>query len=300
MLSRYLNILLLVVISINLSADTTFFVIGDWGSKGEKAQVEVAQAMDKIASERKVDFIATVGDNFYNDGVDSLDDEHFKRSFEDVYNLPHLKDLDWWVTLGNHDCRGDRDIQIQYHTKNPKWNLPAYWYKQTFDNLDLIVLDTNTLIPSYVFTPSFQSCILPGEKISEEKNWFINTMKEPSKNWRVVLGHHPLYSSGGYGLQEGMALRKNFLPILRENADLYMSGHEHHLEILKDKPEEGNLTYVVSGGGHEFRNILQEERQVYGVGSAGFVVVTLGEKTGKIELVNEKAKILHSYEIKKR
>jgi tartrate-resistant acid phosphatase type 5 len=39
-------------------------------------------------------------DNFYDEGVDSLDDEQFQTKFE----LPYADiDFPFWVVLGNHD-----------------------------------------------------------------------------------------------------------------------------------------------------------------------------------------------------
>ena len=68
----------------NIFADVSFIILGDWGDKGKQFQVPVARAMEIIAKERKVNFITTVGDNFYQKGVSGVDDPHWKLSFENI------------------------------------------------------------------------------------------------------------------------------------------------------------------------------------------------------------------------
>tara|TARA_B110000037_G_scaffold223197_1_gene303697 strand:- start:4290 stop:4622 length:333 start_codon:yes stop_codon:yes gene_type:complete len=62
-----------------------FFVIGDWG-KGDFNQRNVANAMGTEASHNPIDFIISVGDNFYPHGVRGINDRRWKNTFEDVYS----------------------------------------------------------------------------------------------------------------------------------------------------------------------------------------------------------------------
>src|SRR5580698_10263662 len=57
-----------------------FLVIGDWGRQGEQDQVEVAQQMGKNAQDVAARFIVAAGDNFYENGVASVQDSHWKKS----------------------------------------------------------------------------------------------------------------------------------------------------------------------------------------------------------------------------
>src|SRR5450631_2662486 len=83
-----------------------FIVFGDWGRKGEADQVEVAVQMAKAAKEAGAKFIISVGDNFYENGVASVDDKHWQTSFEQVYGDAALQ-VPWQVILGNHDYHGN-------------------------------------------------------------------------------------------------------------------------------------------------------------------------------------------------
>src|ERR1700685_2934476 len=84
------------LLPVNLMADApplppasdglNFLVFGDWGRRGERDQVEVAEQMAKAAGEVQPRFIVSVGDNFYENGVQSVDDPHWQKSFEQVYH----------------------------------------------------------------------------------------------------------------------------------------------------------------------------------------------------------------------
>ena len=103
-----------------------FLVFGDWGRRGEQDQVEVAEQMARAAGDVQPRFIVSVGDNFYENGVESVDDPQWQKSFEEVYHDSKLQ-VPWYCILGNHDYHapGDCDAQIAYHRINPRWNMPA-------------------------------------------------------------------------------------------------------------------------------------------------------------------------------
>src|SRR5271163_3628741 len=76
-----------------------FLVFGDWGRQGEQDQVEVADKMAKAAKEIDAKFVISVGDNFYENGVASVSDPHWRKSFEDVYHHEPLQ-VPWHCILG--------------------------------------------------------------------------------------------------------------------------------------------------------------------------------------------------------
>ena len=65
-----------------------FLILGDWGRNGEKDQTDVAAQMAIAAKELDAKFIFAVGDNFYENGVKSVDDPQWQSSFEKVYSAP--------------------------------------------------------------------------------------------------------------------------------------------------------------------------------------------------------------------
>lgn len=70
-----------------------FLVVGDWGGVDTRpyytaAQWHVAEQMGSKAEEIGADFTVSVGDNFYGDGVQNVDDPRFKETFE----VSHTRD----------------------------------------------------------------------------------------------------------------------------------------------------------------------------------------------------------------
>ena len=99
------------------AAATSLVVLGDWG-----INVDVQRLVaSRIASlpNRPTGVIST-GDNFYYQGVADEHDAKFKSGFEDVFGQLGLP---WYVTAGNHDCRGNVTGQVKYSKLNPQWNM---------------------------------------------------------------------------------------------------------------------------------------------------------------------------------
>ena len=101
----------------------SFLVVGDWGHAGEGAQRAVAAQMAAAARSTKADFVISVGDLFYPDGVASVDDPQWRTSFEDVYAQFALY-IPWYVVLGNHEYRGNPQAIVDYGRRARRWRMP--------------------------------------------------------------------------------------------------------------------------------------------------------------------------------
>lgn len=65
--------------------------------------------------------------------------------------------------------------------------------------------------------------------------------------WRIVVGHHPVISSGwhGYFPRDEVARMRALIPGLRETkVDFYICGHDHHVEFIR-----GRMLHLISGAG---------------------------------------------------
>jgi len=76
---------------------------GDAGASGIINQEKVAVVMSDWCGSRGCDFIVSTGDNFYEDGVTSVDDPRFNTSWRWVYDKPNIDTQQWYMSLGNHD-----------------------------------------------------------------------------------------------------------------------------------------------------------------------------------------------------
>lgn len=83
---------------------TRFFVVGDFGDTQAKEDINhVTDTMAKISSTQKYEFIATVGDNIYENGIESMEDLSNADEIMKFFKKPTLEDIPMYLTLGNHD-----------------------------------------------------------------------------------------------------------------------------------------------------------------------------------------------------
>ena len=64
--------------------------------------------------------------------------------------------------------------------------------------------------------------------------WLEQSLASSPARWKIVMGHHPIWSSAGSKFQQARMLRRLILPALCRHADMYLAGHEHTLELHTD------------------------------------------------------------------
>ena len=234
----------------------TFLAVGDWGRDGQDNQADVARQMGLAADAIRARFVISVGDNFYEDGVASVTDPKWKTSFEDVYAAASLH-VPWHVALGNHDYHGDTQAQLDYAKTSARWRLPARWYsrRETAPDgatMDLFVLDTSPFIRSY-YENGGEKVKVTGQDTAAQLAWFTQALAASKADWKVVVGHHPIYSGGKHG---GMPeLQAQFDPLLQNHGvALYLNGHDHDLQHI----HHGATHYVCTGAGSKMRDHCDE------------------------------------------
>jgi tartrate-resistant acid phosphatase type 5 len=91
--------------------------------------------------------------------------------------------------------------------------------------------------------------------------WLQEQLQASDARWKIVIGHHPLWSSSGGKFAQAQVLRQLLLPVLCPSADIYIAGHDHTLEVHEqscdgytDSPS-GTLPHIVSGASGKQRSI---------------------------------------------
>ena len=104
-----------------------FFTLGDWGGytpSSIKMMNNIAEQMSFVAKYKPPLFLSALGDNFYDRGIESADDERWNTHYYDIYikPYPNLHNLTWYPILGNHDYYGgQKSINAEIlHTKKVK------------------------------------------------------------------------------------------------------------------------------------------------------------------------------------
>jgi tartrate-resistant acid phosphatase type 5 len=283
-----------------------FIAMGDWGRNGEYNQKEVAVQMGITAKETGASFIIATGDNFYPSGVASIRDYSWIASYENMYTA-HSLQTDWYVVLGNHDYKGNVQAEIDYSKISRRWHLPSRYYAKkividddTTQQLLLVCIDTSPFITQYYSSADHKDEII-GQDTAAQKKWLETVLSDPSPDikWKIVAGHHPLYT-GGKRMKspDTYQLNASLKPVFdKYKVDAYICGHDHNLQYIKP---DGATHYFISGAGSETTPCV-----VYpGIGKFaqsinGFMVFSLTAKDMLVQAVDLKGNLLYKQAIKK-
>ncbi|MCW3074408.1 MAG: acid phosphatase [Flaviaesturariibacter sp.] len=273
----------------------TFLVVGDWGKKGGQSQRAVAAQMNRAILHHGAQFIITTGDNFYYSGVASITDAHWKESFEEVYDQPGHQ-VPWHPVLGNHDYGKNPQAQIEYSALSKRWQLPARYYSMRRDikgSKGVLFAFTDTS-PLYDRHYAGGMSDLTKQDSAAQLDWLRKALTRSGQSWKIVIGHHPVYSGGPHGNTNELVAK--FRPLFREtNTDFYISGHDHSLQHLS-VPGEG-VQYLVSGGGSEGTRLAKHPFSRFGRAVPGFMIMTLYAGSATIYFYNKAGKLLYRQQV---
>lgn len=223
------------------------FCIGDWGDLNKDLNIQ------NYIQKSNVEEFYLLGDNFYPDGIKSLDDSQWELKLKSLFPTHKKK----YVCLGNHDYLGNVFSQIEktFQSNNYNWNLP-YFYHDIIDKKNSIhtfFIDTQLFAPE-ITTMLLLACNISSEKQQEyfglvyhlqEKQiqWLEEKLKYSSSKWKIICGHYPIYSNGPHIVSN--EFQKKIEPLLRKyKVDFYFCGHEHNNQIIYKE----NTYFIISGG----------------------------------------------------
>jgi acid phosphatase len=260
-----------------------FIAMGDWGT-GSPAQRQVAELMNAKAGRDSLHFVLLLGDNFYEKGVASVDDPQWQKKFERMYDLPFLN-VPFFATLGNHDYKkaDSPDAQVEYSKRNTKWKMPARFY--TFTR----TLDRSATIQ--FFALDTEDIATRKKQAFDQLAWLENELKKSNARWKVVFGHHPIFSNGEQG--DTPALKRQVRPLLENyRADFYLCGHDHDRQLLQ--PVAG-VTYIVSGTGAKVGDTAWADNTIFAATDLGFVWVRVAADEFHLQFINKDGEIEFAY-----
>ncbi|MFZ4689659.1 MAG: metallophosphoesterase, partial [Polymorphobacter sp.] len=234
-----------------------------------------------------------------------------------------------YTVLGNHDWHTSRAgamAQVRFHETTRPFYMNGISYAAqppaAKGEVEVFALDTHVLLAgekvlddkladdgSEVATTNYDSAepwsvpATPAERAMVAD--LEARLKASTAKWKIVIGHHPLWSSSGGKFQQSRSLRAALLPVLCRNADLYFAGHEHTLELATDDCSTAvpgaslpPMPAIVTGAAgkqrplntafmaHQARNNPQY-RSIYARGMVwGFAHVTLAGDTATVTMVS--------------
>ena len=257
----------------------------------------VGQAMATLCQVRVCDFAIQLGDNIYPDGADADDGKDDQTRMNDLILTPLSPlfqvnpDLVVYSALGNHDWKSSRKgvaLQTKWMAEQPNFHMDkqgyySYTQGEAGNDVEFFVLDTNMLLSGQTFYEvplnpdgsegDLQQALANGTAElevheahegpvnGEDKKqlaWLKDELAKSTAKWKIVYGHHILWSIGGTKYSEGHVLRDLLMPTLCEHADAYIAGHEHDLELLTDdcslyQENAEPLPLIISGAASKMR-----------------------------------------------
>lgn len=301
-----------------------FIAIGDAGVHKD-TQLRVASAVGSwcARTDKQCDFGLYLGDNFYESGLPD-DQVEAESLWLERFALPyaHLT-FPFYVAMGNHDYsfhgRGRPDWQKvenyqRFHNKSApsdrfsgKWQFPSAFYNFSAGNAMFMALDTQQL--------------LYGRNVDLQQKLFESSYEaalDQGLRFRVMFGHHPIYSNGshgnagdyGYGTalgkikeqKDGSYIKRFYQSksfgeqSLCQHVDLFISGHDHNLQLINRNQEQCPGLYIVSGVGGKVSKLYRtaaeevEAETLWQKSSLGFSYIEIEGDKISINMVNERAK----------
>lgn len=274
--------------------DFNFFAMGDWGRDGKFNQQDVAVQMIQHAKKLKPSFVLLTGDNFYDDGVKNINDDHWKASYEEIYK-GLTKKYPWYVSLGNHDYRGSVQAEIDYHTINKNWILPERYYTTVINTNDgqqvrLVCIDTSPWYSDY-YTAGNMAAVKTQDTAAQRK-WLETTLANAKEPWKIVFGHHPVYSAA---IRGGTPELIEILAPLFEKykVQAYVCGHDHNLQHIH--PEKSYVDYFVSGAGSEVKDNPNFTKSNFAASVPGFADISIKGDSLILNFINKDGEVIYHY-----
>jgi tartrate-resistant acid phosphatase type 5 len=234
------------------------------GYVAASGMMPVSKAMRSYCQTAQCDSAVMLGDNIYPNGpTGGADGVSDAKRFGEILLEPFKEfgsiapDFRIYATLGNHDWRTSRAAalaEVHYLERTKPFYMDGIFYRVSppgRPDVELFVLDTEVLLAGetvYEAELADDGSELPGRTLEEpepwtkpqddrERNmvaWLEQSLRQSTARWKIVMAHHPIWSSAGSKFQQARVLRRLILPTLCKYADMYLAGHEHTLELHTD------------------------------------------------------------------
>lgn len=229
-------------------ASLRFLAVADTGS-GDANQRAVGLQMAAVHRRAPVDLVVLGGDNIYPSGDMALIESMFRKPYAELL----AAGVPFHAVLGNHDIRTANGApQVAY----APFGMGGRFYNLRRGPVEFFMLDTNA-----------------NADWTRQLSWLRSALAKSTAAWKIVVGHHPIYSSGLYGNDPG--LRARLVPMMRAHGvQLYINGHEHNYE--RSVPIDGITYLVVGGGGASLRPVIATAQSARAVSVHSFVELEAG------------------------
>jgi acid phosphatase len=221
--------------------------------------------MAALHRRQPVDLVVLGGDNIYPSGDIRLIGKTFVTPYAELLAAK----VPFHAVLGNHDIRtANGDPQVAYKP----YGMKGRFYSVRRGEVEFFMLDTNGNAPW-----------------TSQLSWLRSALAKSQAPWKVVVGHHPIYSSGLYGNNPGLRGKLSSL-MQRHGVQLYINGHEHHYE--RSKPIDGITYLIVGGGGAYLRPVIAKPQSAKAVSVYSFAELEAGPNSLTVRAWDRDGKLI--------
>ena len=207
-------------------------------------------------------------------GVQSINDPELQDSFLTPFK-PFLEtEIPFYLTVGNHDYKGDPTVYLEVAKDYPSIHHPSNFYTKQFGKLCFFALDTTIFDKLYYFY-----------KRGSQIRWLaeeVERMKDQCE-FSIAVAHHPLFSSGDRDRANPQ------LAIFLENYvfgtfDIYITGHNH---VLADEGDHKKTLQLISAtGALPGGSPLEIDKGKFNIETPGYLRMTIDGNTARYEFVS--------------
>ena len=207
-------------------------------------------------------------------GVQSINDPELQDSFLTPFK-PFLEtEIPFYLTVGNHDYKGDPAVYLEVAKDYPSIYHPKNFYTKQFGKLCFFALDTTIFDKLYYFY-----------KRGGQIRWLeeeVERLKDQC-DFSIAVAHHPLFSSGDRDRANPQ------LAIFLENYvfgtfDIYITGHNH---VLADEGDHKKTLQLISAtGALPGGSPLETDKGKFNIETPGYLKMTIDDNTARYEFVS--------------
>lgn len=206
---------------------TRLAVLGDSGT-GKSGQKMLGSTLYHIDQSVSLQGILLAGDNIQAWDGQGEPQEAYREYFEEPYAPLIGNGVPFYAALGNHDLK-----HVEFQVRYPLFHMDGRrYYSRIFgpNRVEVFFLDSSTI----------------QQQDSPQIEWIERSLAKSTARWKVVVMHHPMYSTTKKGGSE--ALVHVLEPIfVRTGVDMVLSGHNHVYERLR--PIKGIHYFTVGSSG---------------------------------------------------
>ena len=265
---------LLLIISISVIQSITSNESDIYCFVGDAGEVNPTQAMVVEAlANSDCSMVWHLGD-ITQLGVQSINDPELQDSFLTPFK-PFLEtEIPFYLTVGNHDYKGDPAVYLEVAKDYPSIYHPSNFYTKQFGKLCFFALDTTIFDKLYYFY-----------KRGGQIRWLeeeVERLKDQCE-FSIAVAHHPLFSSGDRDRANPQ------LAIFLENYvfgtfDIYITGHNH---VLADEGDHKKTLQLISAtGALPGGSPLETDKGKFNIETPGYLRMTIDGNTARYEFIS--------------